>query len=104
MWSERPRYAVTTRGALSLLGEIETDVVEGVVATRFAEALGDQVQVIGFSGCYPNEYAAHMLARLCTHPNVGATLIVSLGCEGLIAKRTHNLESQYLRTHARGEA
>ena len=52
------------------------------VATRIAEALGDQVQVIGFSGCYPNEYAAHMLARLCTHPNVGATLIVSLGCEG----------------------
>ncbi|SDE59851.1 altronate hydrolase [Paracoccus isoporae] len=38
-------------------------------------------QVIGFPGCYPNEYAQRMLERLCTHPNVGAVLLVSLGCE-----------------------
>ena len=31
VWSERPRYAVSTCGAPSLLGEIETDVVEGAV-------------------------------------------------------------------------
>lgn len=40
------------------------------------------VQVIGFSGCYPNDYSNRMLRRLCTHPNVGAVLLVSLGCEG----------------------
>lgn len=39
------------------------------------------VQLIGFSGCYPNQYAYDMMARLCTHPNTGAVLLVSLGCE-----------------------
>ena len=38
-------------------------------------------QVIGFPGCYPNDYAQMMMERLCTHPNVGAVLLVSLGCE-----------------------
>ncbi len=39
------------------------------------------VHVIGFPGCFPNPYAETMLERLCTHPNVGAVLLVSLGCE-----------------------
>jgi altronate hydrolase len=39
------------------------------------------VHVIGFPGCYPNTYAERMLDQLCTHPNVGAVLLVSLGCE-----------------------
>lgn len=39
------------------------------------------VHVIGFPGCYPNPYAQTMMERLCTHPNVGAVLLVSLGCE-----------------------
>ncbi len=39
------------------------------------------VHVIGFPGCYPNDYAQSMMERLCTHPNVGAVLLVSLGCE-----------------------
>lgn len=39
------------------------------------------VHVIGFPGCYPNAYAARMMKQLCTHPNVGAVLLVSLGCE-----------------------
>lgn len=42
---------------------------------------GRDVQLIGFPGCFPNEYAARMMERLCTHPNVGAALFVSLGCE-----------------------
>lgn len=42
---------------------------------------GQDVQLIGFPGCYPNEYAAQMMEKLCTHPNVGAVLFVSLGCE-----------------------
>jgi altronate hydrolase len=39
------------------------------------------VHLIGFSGCYPNAYAARMMKQLCTHPNVGGALLVSLGCE-----------------------
>ncbi len=38
-------------------------------------------QLIGFPGCYPNAYAQDMMEALCTHPNVGAVLLVSLGCE-----------------------
>lgn len=38
-------------------------------------------QLIGFPGCYPNDYAQTMMQRLCTHPNVGAVLLVGLGCE-----------------------
>jgi len=37
--------------------------------------------LIGFPGCYPNAYAARIMAQLATHPNVGAVLLVSLGCE-----------------------
>ncbi len=40
------------------------------------------VHLIGFPGCYPNAYALDMLEKLCTHPNVGGALLVSLGCEG----------------------
>jgi altronate hydrolase len=42
---------------------------------------GQEVHLIGFPGCYPNEYADKVMKRLVTHPNVGAALIVSLGCE-----------------------
>jgi altronate dehydratase large subunit len=40
------------------------------------------VHLLGFPGCYPNSYAHRMLRQLCTHPNVGAVLLLSLGCEG----------------------
>jgi altronate dehydratase large subunit len=40
------------------------------------------VHLIGFPGCYPNQYSLQMMQRLCTHPNVGAVLLISLGCEG----------------------
>ncbi|MBB3225140.1 UxaA family hydrolase [Pseudoduganella umbonata] len=42
---------------------------------------GQPVHLIGFPGCYPNDYADRMMKRLATHPNVGAALIVALGCE-----------------------
>jgi len=41
-----------------------------------------QVHLLGFPGCYPNAYAHRMLQQFCTHPNVGAVLLLSLGCEG----------------------
>ena len=48
---------------------------------------GQPVHLIGFPGCYPNAYAEKMLERICTHPNVGAALLVSLGCESM--NKTH---------------
>jgi altronate dehydratase large subunit len=38
-------------------------------------------QLIGFPGCYPSDYAHRVMEAMCTHPNVGAVLLVSLGCE-----------------------
>jgi len=49
-------------------------------------ALDPRIHVMGFSGCYRNEYVARMLMALGTHPNVGAALLVSLGCEGTDAE------------------
>lgn len=60
------------------LVECARHVAEGI-ALPFE---GRGVEVIGFSGCYPNDYANKMLQRLCTHSNVGGVLLVSLGCEG----------------------
>ena len=54
-------------------------MVAGEIARAFVE---DDVQVIGFGGCYPSAYAHHMLEQLCTHPNTAGVLLVSLGCEG----------------------
>lgn len=59
-------------------------VVAAAMAAPFAE---DDVHVIGFGGCYPSPYAHHMLEQLCTHPNVGAAVLVSLGCEGFNRER-----------------
>ena len=53
------------------------------VAREIAAPFRDgDVHLIGFPGCYPNAYALGMMEKLCTHPNVGGALLVSLGCEG----------------------
>jgi altronate hydrolase len=52
--------------------------VARAIAAPHAE---DGAELIGFPGCYPNAYAQGMMEALCTHPNVGAVLLVSLGCE-----------------------
>jgi altronate hydrolase len=46
----------------------------------------NEVHLIGFGGCYPNEYSFRMMKALCTHPNVGGVLLISLGCEGFQRK------------------
>jgi altronate hydrolase len=46
-----------------------------------------EVHLIGFPGCYPNPYALRMMEQLCTHPNVGGALLVSLGGEGFDKRR-----------------
>ncbi|MCP4358894.1 MAG: UxaA family hydrolase [Chloroflexi bacterium] len=37
--------------------------------------------IIGFPGCYDNQYAVRLMLTLARHPNVGAVLAVGLGCE-----------------------
>ncbi len=39
------------------------------------------VHVIGFPGCYDNDYALRLMLALSTHPNIGGVLCVGLGCE-----------------------
>jgi altronate hydrolase len=51
------------------------------VARAIAMPHQNDAHVIVFPGCYPNNYAQDMMEKLCTHPNVGAVLLVSLGCE-----------------------
>ncbi len=53
------------------------------VAREIAMPYRDRgVHLIGFPGCFPNAYAERIMRQLGTHPNVGAVLLVSLGCEG----------------------
>lgn len=54
---------------------------------------GQPVHLIGFGGCYPNAYADRMMNALCTHPNVGGALLLSLGCESFNRHRlAQNIE------------
>ncbi|WP_232522257.1 UxaA family hydrolase [Marinimicrobium alkaliphilum] len=54
------------------------------VSRRIVNHFDDlDVHLIGFPGCYPNDYASDMMRAVCTHPNVGAVLLVSLGCESM---------------------
>ncbi|MGA8622264.1 MAG: UxaA family hydrolase [Candidatus Sulfotelmatobacter sp.] len=54
---------------------------------------GQPVHLIGFGGCYPNSYADRMMNALCTHPNVGGALLLSLGCESFNRHRlAQNIE------------
>ncbi|MCX8038157.1 MAG: UxaA family hydrolase [Candidatus Sumerlaeia bacterium] len=50
------------------------------IAARFP---AQSVHLIGFPGCFPNAYAVRMMECLCTHPNVGGAVLVSLGCESM---------------------
>ena len=54
------------------------------ISTRFKDY---PVQLVGFAGCYPNAYADRIMNAICTHPNVGAVLLVSLGCESFNRKK-----------------
>ena len=56
---------------------------------------GQPVHLIGFGGCYPNPYADRMMNTLCTHPNVGGALLLSLGCESF---NRHHLAENIAKT------
>lgn len=53
-----------------------------VAKTIVNKADDSDVQLIGFPGCYPNDYALKIMQAICTHPNVGGAVLLSLGCEG----------------------
>ena len=66
------------------------------VAREISADFKDQgVQLIGFSGCYPSSYAHRIMQALCTHPNTGGVLLVSLGCESFDNQR---LEAEIKKT------
>jgi len=53
-----------------------------VARTIVNQSHSTDVQLIGFPGCYPNEYSLKIMKAVCTHPNVGGVVLLSLGCEG----------------------
>ncbi|CAB3761096.1 UxaA family hydrolase [Paraburkholderia solisilvae] len=59
------------------------DAFDDPAASGAAGEREPPVHLIGFPGCYPNSYAEKMMERLTTHPNIGAVLFVSLGCESM---------------------
>jgi altronate dehydratase large subunit len=68
-------------GIRNLVACIHTVECSSFVAEKIA-ALSPSVHTLGFPGCYSNVYASRMMIALACHPNVGAVLLVSLGCEG----------------------
>lgn len=74
--------------AVAYLVECAHHVAREIVAPYKADA-----HVIGFPGCFPNDYAQRMMEKLTTHPNVGAVLLVSLGCESFNRRQLQNVIS-----------
>ena len=81
------RVGIRDVAVVVYLVECARVVAEAIAAGR------DDAHVIGFGGCYPSEYAQRMLEQLCTHPNVGAVALVSLGCEGFDREMLANVVS-----------
>lgn len=71
------------------------ECAQHVAKTIVSTVNNENVHLIGFPGCYPNEYALKMMKQLCTHPNVGGAVLVSLGCEGF---NRESLEKTILST------
>jgi altronate hydrolase len=68
------------KGVRNLLLVVYTVQCAEFVAEAVAQGESD-AHVIGFPGCYDNEYAIRLLLALARHPNVGGVLVVGLGCE-----------------------
>jgi altronate dehydratase large subunit len=91
----RPGKATSNEGARTWTGYLRPDGRKGIrnhllvvytvecasfVAQEVAKDEPD-THVIGFPGCYDNDYAIRLMLALATHPNIGAVLAVGLGCE-----------------------
>ena len=68
------------KGIRNLILVIYTVECAKFVAHQIAQGEAD-THVIGFPGCYDNQYAVRLMLALARHPNVGAVLCVGLGCE-----------------------
>jgi altronate dehydratase large subunit len=68
------------KGIRNLILVIYTVECAQFVAHAIAQGEPD-THVIGFPGCYDNNYAIRLMLALARHPNVGAVLSVGLGCE-----------------------
>jgi len=68
------------KGIRNLVLVIYTVECAQFVAHAIAQTEPD-THVIGFPGCYDNQYAIRLMLALARHPNVGAVLAVGLGCE-----------------------
>jgi altronate hydrolase len=68
------------KGVRNLVLVIYTVECAQQVAHAIAQGEED-VHVIGFPGCYDNQYAVRLMLAMGRHPNVGAVLAVGLGCE-----------------------
>lgn len=69
-------------GSVVVPAAVESPALARAVARATAESSVLAELLAGASLREVNDYAAMMLERLATHPNVGAVLLVSLGCEG----------------------
>ncbi|MGH9447791.1 MAG: UxaA family hydrolase, partial [Terriglobia bacterium] len=67
-------------GIRNFIACVHTVECSSFVAERIA-TMDPRVHNLGFPGCYANAYASRLMVALATHPNVGAALLVSLGCE-----------------------
>src|SRR5262245_24144346 len=69
---------------------VPTVICAAVVAERIAQAVPNGAAVPHLAGCGqlgPDRRVTHeTLAAYCGHPNVGAVLVVALGCEQVIAQ------------------
>src|SRR6187549_2648106 len=85
----RPDGRVGTRNHVLV---VPTVICSSVVAERVAAAAAPvAVALPHLAGCGqlgPDMTLTHdTLAAYCTHPNVGAVLVIALGCEQVIAQR-----------------
>ncbi|BCL70181.1 hydrolase [Vibrio nigripulchritudo] len=76
------RKGIRNQVMVAYLVECSHFVVSKIVR-HFETSAPGVVHEVGFPGCYPNEHAERVLSGLATHPNVGAVLFVSLGCESM---------------------
>jgi len=72
--------------AVAYLVECAHHVARRIVTQAGGDGSSD-VHLIGFPGCYPNDYAFRVMKAVTTHPNVGGVLLISLGCESFNRER-----------------
>ena len=85
-----------TKGIRNRVLVVYTVECASFVAEEIARAAEDKnnVEVIGFRGCWDNAYAVRLLISLLRHPNVGAALVVGLGCEHTQADKLAAIAAQ----------